>query len=83
MNNSQHHPRPRIDPLVRLEYENAALLAKIVVLQEENTALRGENAAHVAQDLISQQTIQLAAERVLTLTCCLQVQLQPCVWDEV
>lgn len=71
MNNSQ---RPRIDPAY-LQQENT-------VLRDENAALRAENTSHQAQDIISQQTIQLAATRLLTVHRRLQIYLQLGTWDE-
>jgi len=74
--NNNNRKRPRIDPIIRLEYENATLRSEKATLQAENTA-------HQAQDIISQQTIQLAADRLLTIQRRFHLQIQDAMWDEV
>ena len=74
MNNNRK--RPRIDPLVRLEHENAILRTRLASREIAYTVKEAELTA-------AEHTSDLALAHVMTNQRRLQCQLQQGVWDEV
>ena len=90
---SNDQKRPRIDPLVRMEYEYEALQSRHNRLQAEHVRLQEDyshcqdcqerDAVHQAELIAIRHAMTLFLLQYMTIHRRLQLQLQPNVWDEV
>ena len=90
---SNDRKRPRIDPLVRMEYEYEALQSRHNQLQAEHVRLQEDysrchdcqerDAVHQAELIAIRHAMTLFLLQYMIINRRLQVQLRPGWWDEV